>query len=122
MTSVQNLTIILVALGTLFVQLITWKIIVCWVLVVCIQFLYTLIFFAFQANLIIQEAKLGVAQADLDAAQATLDEKQAELDEVQALYDAAMKEKQVRYYFRVWFDIERVHCGMINLKGPLTTL
>ena len=43
-----------------------------------------------------QEAKLGVAQADLDEAQATLDEKQAELDEVQALYDAAMKEKQVR--------------------------
>ena len=36
--------------------------------------------------------------ADLNAAQAQLDEKQKELDVVQALYDAAMREKQVRLF------------------------
>ena len=51
-----------------------------------------------KANLAVSEAKLAVAQKELDGAQAQLDEKQAELDKVQAMYDAAMAEKQVRYF------------------------
>jgi dynein heavy chain len=50
-----------------------------------------------KANLAIQEAKLGAAMSDLNRAQAQLDEKEKELAEVLAIFDAAMKEKQVRY-------------------------
>jgi len=46
--------------------------------------------------LTLQEARLGVAMSDLDGAQATLDEKNRELAEVMAVFDAAMKEKQVK--------------------------
>jgi hypothetical protein len=35
--------------------------------------------------------------SDLNKAQAQLDEKEKELAEVMAIFDAAMKEKQVRY-------------------------
>uniref|UniRef100_A0A8C3GNK9 Dynein axonemal heavy chain 8 n=1 Tax=Cairina moschata TaxID=8855 RepID=A0A8C3GNK9_CAIMO len=50
-----------------------------------------------KANLAKQEGRLKVANAELAKAQEALDEKQAELDKVQAKFDAAMKEKMVRY-------------------------
>lgn len=46
-----------------------------------------------------QEGRLKVANAELAKAQEALDEKQAELDKVQAKFDAAMKEKMVRYKY-----------------------
>lgn len=46
-----------------------------------------------------------MASKELSGAQAQLDEKQAELDKVQAMYDAAMAEKQVHDYWKIflWF-------------------
>ena len=70
-----------------------------------------------QANLIKQEARLEAANSDLASAQAQLDEKQAELDEVQALFDAAMAEKQVRYYF-YYINIHIIFLVIYN-KSPL---
>lgn len=49
-----------------------------------------------KANLAVQEARLQSAMKDLNNAQAQLDEKNKELAAVMAMYDAAMKEKQVR--------------------------
>lgn len=49
-----------------------------------------------KANLAVQEARLQSAMRDLNEAQAQLDDKNKELAAVMAMYDAAMKEKQVR--------------------------
>lgn len=58
-----------------------------------------------KANLAVQEARLQSAMKDLNNAQAQLDEKNKELAAVMAMYDAAMKEKQVRI-------------GVVNISLP----